>query len=131
MPLKDVHNPSTDAFTPRELSDTLSHLFGYVFLDLEPTESFRNRVVASRESQRMGSIMAKTVLSTEHHLISRFMHALGGAGTGEVSYGPQLVRRLLRGGKSVDEVVWTIIPTAAAACATQAQGVSSPIAAYI
>lgn len=126
MPLKGAHNPSSDAYTPRELSNALFHLFGYVFLDLEPTESFRNRVVAARESQRMGSIMAKAVSDAKYNVISRFMHAFGRNGTGAASSGPQLVKRLLRGGKSVDEVVWTIIPTAAAACATQAQGVSSP-----
>ena len=38
-------------------------------------------------------------------------------------YGTHLIKRLFEGGKSVDEVVWTIIPTAAAAVATQAQGV--------
>lgn len=40
------------------------------------------------------------------------------------SYGAEVVDRLLGSGKGVDEAVWTIIPTAAAACATQAQGVS-------
>lgn len=125
MPLKDAKNPSSDAYTPRELSDALSHLFGYVFLDLEPTESFRNRVVAARETQRMGSIMAKAVSDTKYNVISRFIHAFGRTETSAASYGPQLVKRLLGGGKSVDEVVWTIIPTAAAASATQAQGVSS------
>lgn len=39
-------------------------------------------------------------------------------------YGLELVERLLGRGKSVDEAVWSIIPTAAAASATQAQGVS-------
>ncbi|KAJ5670081.1 uncharacterized protein N7477_005444 [Penicillium maclennaniae] len=138
MPLKDSHSPSSDAYTPRELSEALSHLFGYVFLDLEPTESFRNRVVASRESQRMGSIMAKAVSGTKYNLMSRFMHAFGsfmhafgGTETGATSYGPQLVERLLRGGKSVDEVVWTIIPTAAAACATQAQGWAQMLELYL
>ena len=38
-------------------------------------------------------------------------------------YGVRLLQRLFDGGKSVDEVVWTIVPTAAAAVATQGQGV--------
>lgn len=125
MPLKDANHPSSDAYTPRELSDALSDLFGYVFLDLEPTESFRNRVVAARKAQRMGSMMVKAVSDSKHNAISRFMYAFGRIETSAASYGPQLVKRLLRGGNSVDEVVWTIIPTAAAACATQAQGVGS------
>jgi len=39
-------------------------------------------------------------------------------------YGAKLIERWSQGGKSVDEVVWGIIPTAAAATGTQAQGVS-------
>jgi hypothetical protein len=41
-------------------------------------------------------------------------------------YGNHLISRLFEGGKSIDEVTWTIIPTAAAAVATQAQGVCLP-----
>ncbi|RHZ50671.1 peroxidase/cytochrome P450 family protein [Aspergillus thermomutatus] len=131
IPLKDLNSPSPDAYTPGELSDSLALLFGYVFLDLEPTESLRNRVAAAREAQRMGAIMAKSVSSTKDNAISRFMQALGMSEAGTASYGPQLVKRLLRGGKSVDEVVWTIIPTAAAACATQAQGWAQMLDLYL
>lgn len=124
IPLKDNNDPSPDAYTPRELSDALALLFGYVFLDLEPTDSLRNRIAAATEAQQMGTIMAKSVSNAKDNVIKRFMQVLGRTETGGGSYGPQLVNRLLREGKSVDEVVWTIIPTAAAACATQAQGVS-------
>lgn len=40
------------------------------------------------------------------------------------SYGTTLIDRMGEGGKSVDEVVWTIIPTAANAVASQGQSVS-------
>lgn len=76
----------------------------------------------------MGSIMAKAVSDVKYNVISRLMHAFGRPG---ISYGPRLVKRLLRVEKSVDEVVWTIIPTAAAACATQAQGVSFSLSKHI
>jgi hypothetical protein len=124
IPLKDNKDPSPDAYTPRELSDSLSLLFGYVFLDLEPTDSLRNRMAAAAEAQRMGTIMAKSVSNARGSVVRRFMQALGRSEATPGSYGQELVNRLLREGKSVDEVVWTIIPTAAAACATQAQGVS-------
>lgn len=42
-------------------------------------------------------------------------------------YGKHLIKRFSRGGKNVDNVVAAIIPTAAAAVPTQAQGVSYPI----
>ncbi|EAW25699.1 peroxidase/cytochrome P450 family protein [Aspergillus fischeri NRRL 181] len=131
IPLKDDKDPSPDAYTPRELSDALSLLFGYVFLDLEPTDSLRNRIAAAAEEQRMGAIMAKSVSSARHSVVRRFMQALGRSEAGPGSYGQQLANRLLREGKSVDEVVWTIIPTAAAACATQAQGWAQMLDLYL
>jgi hypothetical protein len=65
-----------------------------------------------------------TAVKTEH--FSSFKHAMGITPSETIlkDYGTRLVDRLFEGGKSIDEVVWTIIPTAAAAAATQAQGVS-------
>ncbi|KAF7158141.1 hypothetical protein CNMCM5623_002807 [Aspergillus felis] len=131
IPLEDKKDPSSDTYSPRELSDALSLLFGYVFLDLEPTDSLRNRIVAATETQRMGAIMAKSVSGARGTVFRRFMQALGMSEGGAASYGSQLVKRLQRGGKSVDEVVWTIIPTAAAACATQAQGWAQMLDLYL
>jgi cytochrome P450 len=131
IPLKDNKDPSPDAYTPRELSDALSLLFGYVFLDLEPTDSLRNRMAAAAEAQRMGTIMAKSVSNARGSVVRRFMQALGRSEAAPGSYGQELVNRLLREGKSVDEVVWTIIPTAAAACATQAQGWAQMLDLYL
>ncbi|KKK18240.1 heme peroxidase family protein [Aspergillus ochraceoroseus] len=140
IPLKETASSSTDAYTPRELSDALSDLFGYVFLDVDPVQSFGNRVKAARKSKRMGEIMAKAVSDSNGHIISRFFnmfarHAPSLPYTTTSSflndYGSQLVKRLLEGGKSVDEVVWTIIPTAAAACATQAQGWGQMLDVYL
>ncbi|GFG11879.1 psi-producing oxygenase A [Aspergillus lentulus] len=131
IPLEDNKDPLPDAYTPRELSDALSLLFGYVFLDLEPTDSLRNRIAAAAEAQRMGTIMAKSVSNAGDSVVRRFMQALGRSEAGPGSYGQQLVNRLLREGKSVDEVVWTIIPTAAAACATQAQGWAQMLDLYL
>ncbi|GIK07532.1 hypothetical protein Aspvir_003198 [Aspergillus viridinutans] len=131
IPLKAKKDPSPDGYTPRELSDALALLFGYVFLDLEPTDSLRNRIAAAAEAHRMGAIMAKSVSNARDSVVRRFMQALGRSEAGAASYGPQLVNRLLREGNSVDEVAWTIIPTAAAACATQAQGWTQMLDLYL
>ncbi|GIC94665.1 peroxidase/cytochrome P450 family protein [Aspergillus udagawae] len=131
IPLLDYKDLSPEAYSPRELSDALALLFGYVFLDLEPTDSLKIRIAAATEAQRMGAIMAKSVSNARDSFVRRFMQALGRSEAGAASYGPQLVNRLLREGKSVDEVVWTIIPTAAAACATQAQGWAQMLDLYL
>ena len=73
----------------------------------------------------LGQIMQRQVEHQKSHIATIARQFLGTdtEPEGLANYGAQLVRRLLDDGKSVDEVVWTIIPTAAAACATQAQGV--------
>lgn len=118
----------TDAYTERELYNVLSDLFGYVFLDVDPAQSFKHRVSASRSSERLGEVMQRHVASLNKHPFAIARDILGSHSASSkecvlVDYGPQLINRVSNGGGSTDEVVWTIIPTAAAACATQAQGV--------
>lgn len=118
----------TDAYTEEELYKVLAELFGYVFLDVDPAQSFKHLVSASRSSERLGEVMQKHVasLNKQHFAITRDILGNHSASTKKcllADYGPELITRLSNGGGSADEVVWTIIPTAAAACATQAQGV--------
>ncbi len=122
-----------DSYTERSLSDVLAHLFGYVFLDLDTAQSFKNRVVAAREDKRLGEVMQRVVADIKaRHFpsLSRMFRTAESGGPGDSgatylsSYGARLVERLLdKTGGSVDETVWALIPTAAAASATQAQGV--------
>ncbi|KAL2793140.1 heme peroxidase [Aspergillus keveii] len=120
MPLKGSSYSPADAYTARELSDALFQLFGYVFLDVDPPQSYKNRIVATRETERMGEFMAKAVSESSGRFFSHSSRIFSSKSL-LPGFGPQLVRRLREGGKSVEEAVWTIIPTAAAACATQAQ----------
>jgi hypothetical protein len=124
MPLKGSSYSPADAYTARELSDALFQLFGYVFLDVDPPQSYKNRIVATRETERMGEFMAKAVSESSGRFFSHSSRIFSSKSL-LPGFGPQLVKRLREGGKSVEEAVWTIIPTAAAACATQAQGVRS------
>jgi hypothetical protein len=121
MPLKGNPHSSADAYAVKELSDALFALFGYVFLDLDPAQSYKNRVIATRETERMGEVMTKAVSEASgYRLTSIFGRDSNSSLAG---FGRKLVQRLREGGNSVEEAVWSIIPTAAAACATQAQGV--------
>lgn len=104
----------------------LANLFGYVFLDLDTAESFKNRIVAEADTKTLGEKMQTRVAGIRAQSFPSLRHVLQIVSSDRVlrSYGEELVERLLESGKGVDEAVWTIIPTAAAACATQAQGVS-------
>ncbi|KAL4894294.1 heme peroxidase [Aspergillus ambiguus] len=114
-----------DSYTAAELYDVLADLFGYVFLDVDAVQSFKHRVTGSRDSERLGEIMQKRIEHLIKHNFHLTRHLLGTGPKRQLlaDYGSELVRRLSAGGKSAEEVTWTVIPTAAAACATQAQGV--------
>lgn len=104
----------------------LAHLFGYVFLDLDPAKSFQHQVVATREAKRLGRVMGTSVSETRSGRFQGLKNLLGMGKSQQylVDYGNELVSRiLLNTSEDVEDTVWTIIPTAAAACATQAQGV--------
>ncbi|KAM0280201.1 hypothetical protein ACHAQH_004158 [Verticillium albo-atrum] len=117
-------------YTEASLADTLGNLFAYVFLDLDTAQSFKRRVVATKQTRRLGEVMQKVVagIKAQHFpSLGQLIHPDMTLG----SYGPRLVGRLLDGGGTVDDIVWTIIPTAAAASATQAQGWGQMIDLYL
>ncbi|CAH0021704.1 unnamed protein product [Clonostachys rhizophaga] len=132
IPLQE-NGAGPEGYTARALSDALADLFGYVFLDLDTAESFKNRVVAAAKTKELGEKMQTIVAGTRGQLFPSFHHLMQTAsGDGALkSYGAELTNRLLGSGKEVDDTVWTIIPTAAAACATQAQGWGQMIDLYL
>ncbi|EAS28473.3 fatty acid oxygenase [Coccidioides immitis RS] len=111
-----------DSFTEQELYDSLAHLFAYVFLDVDPAKSFERSVVGARDSARLGKVVSQAVAAVQAGGFFFFKHLEHAKPEILSEYGARLVERLSRGRKSVDEVTWTIIPTAAASVATQAQG---------
>ena len=114
------------SYTETSLYNTLANLFAYVFLDYDTTTSFALRAKALRDTKALGNIVQDVVERIRSDKLAFVTEALGLTHSSEKvlrDYGTHLIERLSAGGKSVDEVVWTIIPTAAAAVATQAQGV--------
>ncbi|BCS26570.1 uncharacterized protein APUU_51281A [Aspergillus puulaauensis] len=115
---------------PYETSETSHTYFCSEFFDtpikginhVDPPQPDRNRVVVSKETGRMGEVMTKVVSGPSGYLFSHLSRLFDRNKSTLTGFGPELVKRLREGRKSVEEAVWTIIPTAAAACATQAQG---------
>ncbi|SCO78474.1 related to Psi-producing oxygenase A [Fusarium oxysporum] len=132
IPLQE-YGAGSDSYTARALSDVLANLFGYVFLDLDTAASYKNRVVAAAETKSLGEKMQTTVAGIKAQRFPSLHHMLRTASSDGVlrSYGVELIDRMLESGKGVDVAVWTIIPTAAAACATQAQGWAQMIDLYL
>ncbi|KAG0652625.1 9,12-octadecadienoate 8-hydroperoxide 8R-isomerase [Hyphodiscus hymeniophilus] len=132
VPLKGFDG-GKDSYTDQELYDSLSQIFAYVFLDLDTATSFQHSVTATKATKKLGDAMTPSVTAVKNGNLSIFKHMMDIVPTETVlkDYGSHLIDRLFEGGKSIDEVMWAIIPTAAAACATQAQGWAQLIDLYL
>ncbi|KAH0556381.1 hypothetical protein GP486_005695 [Trichoglossum hirsutum] len=132
IPLKNSGS-AIGVLTEQELYTILALLFAYVFLDLDTANSFGLRAAAEKGTKALGMIMKGVCEAVEAEKFVMLKEMLGISSTdpGLSDYGIHLIQRLFEGGKSVDEVVWTIIPTAAAAVATQAQGFAQMMELYL
>ncbi|MCJ1470995.1 hypothetical protein MMC07_009643 [Pseudocyphellaria aurata] len=122
-----------ESYTETSLYNALANLFAYVFLDYDTTTSFALRATALRETKALGNVVQDVVERVRTDGFAFVKEALGLSSSEQVlrDYGKHLIERLSEGGKSIDEVVWTIIPTAAAAVATQAQGLAQVLDLYL
>ncbi|EXJ92051.1 hypothetical protein A1O3_00601 [Capronia epimyces CBS 606.96] len=150
---RDVGNPSHAIFVARlfhlplkkhgdlnpvgvevdQLYLALSVLFAYVFLDGDTASSFKLRASAKTATEQLAKLV-KTVceavqVGSSLHIGDLF--PTGAAGQLLADYGTHFLKRLLEGGKKVDDIVWAIIPTAAAAVATQAQHFTQMLDVYL
>lgn len=119
--------------TVEQLYLALAVLFAYVFLDLDTARSFKLRSGAVTATEGIAKLvkLVCTAVSVGETLHLNSLFAMGRSGKMLQNYGIQLLQRLFQGGKSVDEVVWTIIPTIAAAVATQAQHFAQMLDVYL
>lgn len=128
LPLKEDPSSHGPGLTAQEIYEAQASLFQYVFLDFDTAKSYKHRVEASKDATMLGNVTRKVVEGAKHHpgLIRTLMGLLGHGG--EVphipGFGRDMVLRLLDGGRSVEDVVWELVPTQAAAAASQAAAVS-------
>ena len=133
LPLKAPGDLNPIGVTVDQLYLAMSVMFAYVFLDLDTARSFKLRLGAKSS----GDAIAKLVkivceaVKADSYLHVSDLFRMGRAGKLLGEFGTRLLRRLFEGGKSVDEVVWTIIPTCAAAIATQAQHFAQMLDLYL
>lgn len=139
IPLKTPESWIPDV-TVNQLFEILGALFAYVFLDGDPASSMYLRDAAKDATEKLGKLVSLVchAVKVGNVLMPLDLGDLFGKrrqnkSTQELlgDYGVKMIRRLLKGGKTVDEVVWTIIPTAAAGVATQTQGWAQLLDLYL
>jgi hypothetical protein len=116
---------SEEDIAEKDLYDHLTLLFGYAFLTHDEVDGFALKVTAGEAYKALRSRIKSIVLK-----IYRSGKLKGWIGTSEKSgsldsYGINLIRRLLKAGKSVEQIADMVIPSAAAMAASQIQQVIS------
>ena len=122
LPLKTPqypHNP----FTEQELYDIFALIFGYVFLNNDEVMAFKIDALAAEVCDAVSALVKVNVKEVQlGGFVKKLADEIEGRGILH-QYGNALIRRFLDEGMSFEEIVWIIIPTAAAGCANQAQQV--------
>ena len=120
--LKDLDR-KRGAINEKQLCDVLSVLFGYVFLDNDESEHFSLRGTVSERYQTIHKSVKSNVASVSRGgKIKSRMDGIERDGFLD-SYGNNLIRQLLKSGKTTDQIATDIILAAAAAIAKQSQQV--------
>ena len=150
---RDVANPSHAIFTSKmfhlplkahgdinpigvevdQLYLAMSVMFAYVFLDLDTARSFKLRLGAKESGDQIAKlvkIVCEAVKADSYLHVSEIFR-MSHSSKLLSEFGTRYIRRLFDTGKSIDEIVWTIIPTVAAAVATQAQHMTQMLDLYL
>ena len=122
LPLKTEETPF-HPFTEKQMYDILALLFGYVFLDRDEVQSFTIRKLAAESAQALSTLVSFNVKEISlGGWVKKLADGIKKDGFLD-SYGNAFIRRLLDAGMPIEEIVWIIMPTAAAGTANQGQQV--------
>ena len=133
IPIKESEDRLV-SISKKDLYVALAVLFTYVFLDGDTASSFKLRAGAKKATEGLSKLFRMIV---EKANSGKHLHLLSGVFTGSESarllsgYGEHMIRRLIKRNRSVDDVIGEILPTAAAAVATQAQAMSQMLDLYL
>lgn len=133
LPLKTSNSINPAAVEVDQLYLALSVLFAYVFLDMDTARSFKLRSGAKQAGDQLSKLIKLVCTEVQ---VGSYMHLnglfnLGQSGKLLRDYGVKLIERFLKIGKSIDDVVGAVLPTAAAAVATQAQHFAQMLDLYL
>jgi linoleate 10R-lipoxygenase len=125
LSLKTKEHPH-GAFTEYEMYMTLAICFAYIFLDADPGKHIQLRDAAVTLSHQLRQLVQLKVAEVKDgSIVESIMEEFKPAHKYLKDYGVHMIKRLLEGGKSIDDVTSAILPTAAGGAANQGQGVSS------
>jgi hypothetical protein len=122
FPLKEP-NSKREPLTEKQLYEILAVLFGYVFLNTDEVVGFSLKAAVTEAYKTLSELVKFNVaLVARGGKIKSWVDGIEKNGFLD-SYGNNFIRRLLKAGKTIDEITKEIVPTAAAGTANQGQQV--------
>lgn len=111
--------PLKDGADEKQLFDQLTLLFGYVFLANDEVDGFTLKAKAVRTYKALMHEIKSNISKIRRSGKLKELLDVGGKKGSLDSYGINLILRLLKGGKSIDEIAVDIVaPTASAMVAS-------------
>jgi hypothetical protein len=136
IPLKESDHQKGVGFTPTKLYEAMAAVFWYTFLDIDAAQTLSVKTAAKKATAALA--VAVTAACTEVQpgnlsFLESLIHKLHVEKEDPVlpELGTKLIQRLFDQGLSLDEVIWTIVPTSAAAAPIQTQGISRLLDFYL
>ncbi|KAH8668546.1 heme peroxidase [Xylariales sp. PMI_506] len=129
IPLKEQGG----SLTATELYEVMATIFRYTFIDIDTGTTLAVKSAAKSATAALAAAVTESCKAVkngqDHWLTSIFTGP--GMDPDLPDYGTKLIQRLFDTGKSLDEVVWTIVPTSTVAVPIQSQGVANLLDFYL
>jgi hypothetical protein len=137
IPLKNSEDEKGVGMTPTKLYEAMANVFWYTFLDIDTAKTLAVKAIATKSTADLAAAVTSACTDVQGGNLS-FLESIFSKRHTTVKgdpalpeFGPKLIQRLFDSGMSLDEVIWTIVPTSAAAAPIQTQGISRLINFYL
>lgn len=127
VPLKSRQHPH-GLLTPQQYFTIMCICFAWAFLDIDESKDFSLRLYATEAGKQFTPIVKLGAIAAKNHKLIDLLHNFPyfkDIDDMTNSYGAQLIARMLKEGKSIDEITAELIPMMTGMVATHAQSVSA------
>lgn len=136
IPITESEEEKAVGFTPTTLYEAMAKVFWYTFLDIDAAKTLAVKAEAKKATAALAAAVSAACtevqggdLSVLESILSRLHTKKGDPALPK--FGPKLIQRLFDSGMSLEEAIWTIVPTSAAAAPIQTQGITRLLDFYL
>lgn len=135
VPLKETNEEKGPGLTPEDYYQYSADVFRYTFLDIDTAQTPAVRLAAIKATAALAAAVTASCTEVQRgnhsFLANMFGNRVFKDHPALRDYGTKLIQRFFDAGLSLDETIWTIIPTFAAAGPIQTQGITRVMDFYL